>query len=614
VVAESGSLAYAGPIVIGNRDVARKGILKMSDGALDRHSFKVSNFKCFGNAPNGFEEIKTINVIIGRNNSGKSALLDLIRAFVEKGYEIPRHLWYANTEPCFSYSVPISNESARNAFGNYYYQVAQIIGDAAIQVSYRGTKAQEPEIIGTSQQRELVARFEPSARRGILQQLASRAQNLLSDRVFRRLSADRNIQPELDSPLIAAPYVLNLDGVGATNIIQNYLNQAKLARELIEIRLLEALNYIFSPDAEFNRILCRQLGNIRLAAVQRGDFPSGDDGKWEVFLEEDNKGLIPLSHSGSGLKTVILVLLNLLVIPSVLNSELSRYVFAFEELENNLHPSLLRRLLAYIANEATEHKFLLFLTTHSNVTIDFFATDADAQLIHVRHDGRSAQATTVKTYLENCGILDDLDVRASDLLQANSVIWVEGPSDRTYLNRWISLWSNDSLKEGKHYQCVFYGGALLKHLEADSPDECKSGVAILRLARHACVIMDRDRDNGNEAVKPSVARIAREISEMGGIAWITKGREIENYIPLSVFAQWKPDWNSTGALDPYEKVFALMDRYDDGLGAYYSEKKPLFAAEILPHMDLDSCRSVLDLDERMTELCSKIREWNGMPE
>jgi hypothetical protein len=32
-------------------------------------------------------------------------------------------------------------------------------------------------------------------------------------------------------------------------------------------------------------------------------------------------------------------------------------------------------------------------------------------------------------HVENRGILDDLDVRASDLLQSNGVVWLEGPSE-----------------------------------------------------------------------------------------------------------------------------------------------------------------------------------------
>ena len=36
---------------------------------------KVSQYKCFKEIPGGFDCIKNLNLIIGRNNSGKSSLL-----------------------------------------------------------------------------------------------------------------------------------------------------------------------------------------------------------------------------------------------------------------------------------------------------------------------------------------------------------------------------------------------------------------------------------------------------------------------------------------------------------------------------------------------------------
>ena len=205
--------------------------------------------------------------------------------------------------------------------------------------------------------------------------------------------------------------------------------------------------------------------------------------------------MIPLSKSGSGLKTVFLVLLNLLVVPKVENKEKSQFTFAFEELENNLHPALLRRLFQYLEDYAIDEKATIFLTTHSSIALDLFGVSEHAQIIHVSHDGESAHTTTVPTHSNLIKIVSELGARPSDLLQANGLIWVEGPSDRIYLNRWIELDTDGRLREGRDYQCVFYGGALLAKVQFKSPEAGVSKLANLFQINHNLVVVcDGDRE------------------------------------------------------------------------------------------------------------------------
>ncbi len=65
-------------------------------------------------------------------------------------------------------------------------------------------------------------------------------------------------------------------------------------------------------------------------------------------------------------------------------------------------------------------------------------------------------------------ILDDLGVMSGDLVQANGLIWVEGPSDRIYIRTWMESLSRSRGQpapiERVHYAFVSYGGTLLNHL------------------------------------------------------------------------------------------------------------------------------------------------------
>ena len=49
-----------------------------------------------------------------------------------------------------------------------------------------------------------------------------------------------------------------------------------------------------------------------------------------------------------------MVLVYTILVPEIEKQKMSNYIFMFEELENNLHPSLQRRLLKYIESLATD--------------------------------------------------------------------------------------------------------------------------------------------------------------------------------------------------------------------------------------------------------------------
>jgi hypothetical protein len=390
---------------------------------------------------------------------------------------------------------------------------------------------------------------------------------------------------------------LHGDGAGATNIIEHFINATTFPRDMVEEGLLHELNRIYQPDSHFHRILVQRIA---------------EQNEWEVYLDEPGKGLVPLTHTGSGFKTILLVLLHLYLVPYIEHKDVGDYIFAFEELENNLHPALQRRLLFYLRDFALEHGCIFFLTTHSNVVIDVFSRDGNAQIVHVTNDGERASARRVQTYVDNTGVLDDLDIRASDLLQANCVVWVEGPSDRLYLNRWIELWSKGTLREGVHYQCVFYGGRLLAHISGDDPQLVKEGVSIMSLNRNAALVMDRDRANSSGKLGETKERVAQEVEAMGGVVWITDGREVENYIPADVIRKYYGR-----AEVPAPKKFEHFANYLDremgaGEGKRFERAKVEFAARVCQVMAKEDLAAGRDLPKKLDELCSKIRAWNGL--
>lgn len=563
---------------------------------MDEYSFKIKNYKCFIDEA-GFDQVNRVNIIIGRNNTGKSSLLDMVKAVCTDNFEFDSQSKRGNENPQVVFRGKVTTGAVKATFpsntsggaigGNHGEYGKQFVG-REIKWTRSGS--------GNTSRGSLIScedsGIKPTlAKSSYDERLAGNLSTPIKNKIFRRIAAERDVVQESGGH--SQKISIESNGNGITNAIQSFINHSNLPSELVEQNILEDLNEIFSNDANFTDIVCQL----------------HESGFWEIYLEEEYKGRVALSKSGSGLKTVIMVLVYIYLLPTIDKKPLSSYVYAFEELENNMHPALLRRLNEYIYEKSTDHDFCYFITTHSNVLIDQFSKQEDAQIVHVTQKEGVSSTRTVRTYIENNGVLDDLDVRASDLLQANGVIWVEGPSDRIYINRWIDLWSEGELREGTHYQVIFYGGRLLSHLSAEEPDLIEGGVSLLRTNRNAMILIDSDRRSKNSRINKTKSRIRSEFEAMKSLCWITKGREIENYVSGEVVGEFlgvSPLRNPK----QFEDFFGYLDRREKGIGSKYRAKKPLLAEMLISHMTKKNSCEMFDLDVMVTKICSEILRWN----
>ncbi|MFK0273669.1 ATP-dependent nuclease [Ensifer sp. NPDC090286] len=560
---------------------------------------KVKNYKCFGDVAAGFESIRPINVIIGKNNTGKSALVDLFDLASSRGKSFKERQHRRGAEHFeIVVSTILTETQLRRHFqestsgghlpGNHW-QYGKRFLDARILKSL-DERGQASLIEGIT-----LDSVRDDTARSLSSDLASNSDWPFDGFTLIRVAAERDVVPEVRNPALS----LSPNGKGTTNTIRGFINQEQYDRATVEVDLLEELNEIYSGDSEFERISCRE----------------DDNGLWEIFLEESVKGEVRLSQSGSSLQSVFIILCYLRLHSVLAGVNWGKIVFAVEEPENNLHPALLRRLLNFLARKREEHGFILVLTSHSPIGIDWASRREDSQIIHVQNVKGVASATSSSMYLEQRAILDDLDIRASDLLQANGVIWVEGPSDRIYIRKWIDLSSEGELKEGVHYSMMFYGGRLLSHLESSPPGDNRELISILGLNRNAAIVIDSDRHLGKPAVgkakakKPRMAinstkkRVKDEVEAMGGYVWITEGREIENYVPRRVYELLvnKGPFEA-GIYDAIPQHSYLKQFQENKVGLAHS------AASALQGDDLHH----LDLKERLDDLCRHIRSWNRL--
>lgn len=368
------------------------------------------------------------------------------------------------------------------------------------------------------------------------------------------------------------------------------------------------------------------------------------------FMERGGQTIVAnLSQLGTGVAQLFMMLSYLFI-----SKNRSLNVF-MEEPECNLHPDAVLKLISIVEQNFPNHRF--FISTHSSTLIDQLTNNWSIHRI-IRKGNGSSIAQQCNGLVQKYELLDELGIRASQLLQSNLVIWVEGPSDRIYLNKWIKDLTDTTLVEGKHYSFLMYGGANLTSYDLLSDDRY---IDILSTSRNAVVVCDSDKGDESQTLKARVQNLLdkletvktlengheKDISEYVYI-WVTLGREIENYVPKAVFSEvlsndiLKKHYfrhaenhkrNLTidmeiirevqfGLYDSFDKFFSKMyvwnddrssldtEKYDK-ISLHYSQKKVEISKEVVNKWN-DAYYECLDLKEKVLEIIRRIKIANGL--
>jgi putative ATP-dependent endonuclease of the OLD family len=550
-----------------------------SDPKLFDFAFSFSNYRCFGSVPAKLTSIKPINLVIGRNNCGKSTLVRCIRSLLLR--ETCEQL-AIEVDTTFNVKSIQDRLPSRTSVKGYYVDSKGYCERVANEKwSYR---LEGSTISSTGESKEFEA---PS--NIFRDKLAS----MLKSWKWVDIASERDIRAEeMSHGTTGSHPSFFSNGDGFTAFIEYFLHHREHnIRPIIEGAFIEAINKILRPDNCYKRLLVNR----------------SDNGIVEIFLDEETKGNpIPLSATGSGVKTILQVLGNLILLPAVQpNFPYEKTVFSFEELENNLHPTTIRRLFEFIREYSETHNCTFFITTHSHLVIDQFSSDERAQLIHVSHDGAVAQIQTIDNSTRAKHLIDDLGVRASDLLQTNVVVWVEGPSDAIYFEKWMELHSGGKIRRGIDYQCVVYGGdKIASHMTFD--DELVDNlIECSKICRNNIFLIDSNKANVSDELTANTQRLEAEVRKANGISWVTFGREVENYLPTAEISA-ALDLSLTIA-DEFVDIFQEIKRMK---GIRSEERKVGVAHKVLPLLSRANIYK-WDLMARLEECENFIRNCNS---
>ncbi|WP_128476287.1 ATP-dependent nuclease [Halorussus pelagicus] len=292
---------------------------------------------------------------------------------------------------------------------------------------------------------------------------------------------------------------------------------------------------------------------------------------------------VNVSERGSGVGSLLILSL----MQTYVDMEVGEgYCLLFEEPGNFLHPAAERKMLSAIQNIAAKGQACI--STHSQTMID---RKSEANLHVVR---RKSGETSIEYIADDAfAAVDEIGARNSDILQSDFVIYVEGPTEVKVIEeiarRAIENWSKHNIT--------------IQHLGGTGNMAHCEPARLEKINRNFALLLDSDQKSADGEPDKKVQEIEQKFKDHGKPCKILERREIENYYShesISEICYIDVDESFVGKYENMEEK--INEEMDDG----YKFKKIETGKEIVQHM-YENEEKIEEIEKLLRDCVDKVK-------
>lgn len=353
---------------------------------MDIKFFNITNFKCFSNVR---LELDKINILIGKNNSGKSSIIKSLLLLQDNSENHAFNIRQGNITSYFQYKfINLNSLVLKNT-----YITPDFNNECLLRV--RIDKPKDSGWYSTTIEEQIE----------------------LSSTLFPSTEPNNFIVP-----FLAKRKTLGFQSdVNAKNANTVHTTMSNLASKLSK------LNGGHPRFLQYSRACKDILGFIVTA------YPSENGHSIGIYTSDDQT--LSINQMGDGVPQIVALLVELTFAKNKL--------FLIEELENDLHPSALKFLLDLIIASSEHNQFVI--STHSNIVLRHLGAEENSLIYHVETKSDNSVPESQVTLIERTPearleILRELGYSFSDFELWDGWLILEESSAETIIRKYLIPW------------------------------------------------------------------------------------------------------------------------------------------------------------------------------